>query len=73
MLAGWTVDTGQVFDSKLAQYSLFLGTFEGQEFWFSAIFDLLYSSSGPQMSQHKSSHKFISLGARNKVTMSFSH
>ena len=71
----WTdsIDTGQVFSINPAKCSLFLGMSKGQESRFSAIFDLLYSSSGPQKSQHKSSHKFISLGARNKVTMLFSH
>ena len=47
----------------------FLGMSKGQESKFLAVFDLLYSSSGPQKPQHKSSHKFISLSAKNKMTM----
>ena len=42
---------------------------KGQESKFLVVFDLLYSSSGPQKPQHKSSQKFISLGAKNKMTM----
>ena len=47
----------------------FLGMSKDQESKFLAVFDLLYSSSGPQKSQHKSGQKSISLGAKNKMTM----
>ena len=56
------IDTGQVFRINSAQCSLFFGMSKGQESRFSAIFDLLCSFSGPQKSQHKSRHKFLSLG-----------
>ena len=44
---------------------------EGQESKFLAIFDKLYSSSGPQKPGYESGHKPISLGAKNKVPMFF--
>ena len=43
-----SLDKGQVFSFKPSQSSLFLGMSEGQESKFLAVFDLLYSSSGPQ-------------------------
>ena len=42
------LDTGQVFSFKPAQCSLFWGMSKGQESRFLAIFEKLYSSSGPQ-------------------------
>ena len=65
-----SLDTGQVFSFKPAQSSLFWGMSKGQESKFLAIFDKLYSSSGPG---HESGHKSISLGAKNKVPMFFSN
>ena len=47
----------------------FLGMSIGQESMFLAVFDLLYSSSGPQKLYYKSCQKFVSLGAKNKMTM----
>ena len=38
---------------------------QGQDSNFLAIFDLLYSFSGPQKLQHKIGQKFISLGSKN--------
>ena len=66
-----TLDTGQVFSFKAAQSSLFWGMSKGQESKFLAIFDKLYSSSGPQKPGYESGHKSISLGAKNKVPMFF--
>ena len=64
-----TLDTVHIFSFNSAQCSLFWGMYKGQEFKFLAVFDLLYSSSGPQKPQHKSGQKFIRLGAKNKMTM----
>ena len=49
----WWLDTGQVFSFKPAQCSLFWGMSRGQESRFLAIFEKLYSSSGPQKPRHK--------------------
>ena len=59
-----TLDTVHLFSFNAAQCSLFLGMSKGQESKFLAVFDLLYSSSGPQKLEHKGSHKFINLGAK---------
>ena len=59
------LDTGQVFSFKPAQSSLFWGMSKGQESKFLAIFDKLYSSSGPQKPGYESGHKWISLVAKN--------
>ena len=53
-----SVDTGQVFSYKPAQSSLLWGMSKGQESKFLAIFDKLYSSSGPQKPGYESDHKF---------------
>ena len=63
------LDTVHIFSFNAAQCSLSLGMSKGQESKFSAVFDLLYDSSGPQKLQHKSGQKFISLGAKNKMTI----
>ena len=47
----------------------FLDMSKSQESKFLAIFDKLYSSSGPEKLGYESGHKSISLGAKNKVPM----
>ena len=64
-----SIDTVHIFSFNAAQCSLFWGMSKGQESKFLAVFDLLNSSSEPQKPQHKSGQKFISLGAKNKMTM----
>ena len=63
------IDTIHIFNFNVAQCSLVLGMSQGQESNFLAVFDLLYSSSGPQKPQYKSGQKFISSGPKNKMTM----
>ena len=60
---------GDPFSFNAAQCLLFSGMSKGQDSNFLAVFDSLYSSSGPQKPQHKSGQKFTSLGAKNKVKM----
>ena len=64
-----TLDKVHIYSFNAAQSLIFSGMSKGQESKFLAFFDLLYSSSGPQNPQHKSSQKFISLSAKNKITI----
>ena len=44
---------------------------KGQESKFLVNSNKLYSSSGPQKPRYESSHKSVSLGAKNKMPMLF--